>query len=651
MNKKKEEGSGNRSTEEGMNKKKEGSGNRSTEEGMNKKEEKGSRNRSTEEGMNKKKEEGNPYRFTVKCHVTTIVTVLLLLLCVVYVAFVPYFKSKMVEKDICQGSFQKIEVKCWDEKNCTGFVNKQITLFNNSSLYNCSKPMNNTVQCIYCLAENDSHLMWLWLGPPLVCFILFLVVIVCHCPRVEHCCKAVVSSIKTIYEFFLTVFFYPLPTADNDKRTWKVEFITLKFCAWEYAGCDKIWAGIITCLCDKLEEKFGQYRSRYFRKNREDYKMVKSEMFNPSCYKHMRPYTCCCVPKFILALVMIVIVLFLPLVITIIAFSIESQPAKITVSGIVVGVAVVPFIPFAVKLLLNLKKPIKSYIESLQQEMSRPNFKDELGFMHLVKQEVQLLNDLTEFMENYEQKHFRIVLIVDDLDRCEERKVMKMLQAISILLSEPNTRFISLIAVDPRVLVKSLELSVDVIREDARINGHEYLKKIIHLPLWLPEMGGDEVTKFVKAYMPSEDDQVEEATHADGGPSNSKNDDGDTSNSKNADGGPSNSKNADGRPSISKNSDGGPSNSKNADGGPSNSKNSDGGPSNSKNADGGPSNSQNADGGPDSLKKALEVLCERCKLQHICRNPRSVKRICNVLNLAMRLYVSKSFTDEEKIKR
>ncbi|CAK8684881.1 unnamed protein product [Clavelina lepadiformis] len=42
-------------------------------------------------------------------------------------------------------------------------------------------------------------------------------------------------------------------------------YIFVHFNAWEYAGCDTLWAGIVTNLADSVENEFGKLTARLFR--------------------------------------------------------------------------------------------------------------------------------------------------------------------------------------------------------------------------------------------------------------------------------------------------------------------------------------------------------------------------------------------------
>jgi hypothetical protein len=88
----------------------------------------------------------------------------------------------------------------------------------------------------------------------------------------------------------------------------------------------------------------------------------------------------------------------------------------------------------------------------------------------------------------------RIVLFVDDLDRCQPEKVVDVLQAVHLLLAFPL--FAVIVGVDQRCLRTSLqEQFKGLLMQSDKRNGQEnpttpldYLEKIFHVPFHLPEM-------------------------------------------------------------------------------------------------------------------------------------------------------------------
>jgi hypothetical protein len=102
----------------------------------------------------------------------------------------------------------------------------------------------------------------------------------------------------------------------------------------------------------------------------------------------------------------------------------------------------------------------------------------------------------------------RIVLYIDDLDRCPPAKVVDVLQAVHLLLAFPL--FVVVVGVDARWISKSLETRYrELLRADgegaaaelARSFGiarsEDYLEKIFQIPLWLRPMEPSDVRRMV----------------------------------------------------------------------------------------------------------------------------------------------------------
>src|SRR5262245_10366205 len=107
--------------------------------------------------------------------------------------------------------------------------------------------------------------------------------------------------------------------------------------------------------------------------------------------------------------------------------------------------------------------------------------------------------DLGEEEKDKDQRINRIVLYIDDLDRCPPNKVVEVLQALHLLLAFPL--FVVVVGVDARWVTKSLEtryrelLHVDTkapIGDDRLLVGaatpNDYLEKIFQIPFWLRPM-------------------------------------------------------------------------------------------------------------------------------------------------------------------
>lgn len=94
----------------------------------------------------------------------------------------------------------------------------------------------------------------------------------------------------------------------------------------------------------------------------------------------------------------------------------------------------------------------------------------------------------------------RIVLYVDDLDRCSHERVVEVLQAVNLLLT--MDLFMVVVAVDPRWLLTSLGR-----HHEAPV---AYLDKIFHIPFALRPMG-DHAVGFLRSLLPVEPEERAEA--------------------------------------------------------------------------------------------------------------------------------------------
>ena len=156
---------------------------------------------------------------------------------------------------------------------------------------------------------------------------------------------------------------------------------------------------------------------------------------------------------------------------------------------------------------------ISASISSKSTEISAeavPSYKEKLGYMHGIKEDMftlgkHLVNPdsmptfwdylLPRTVLEYVPRRWlcranphlpcRLLIVVDDLDRCPPEQCVKVLEAL-VLLTE-NTPFIIMLAVDPRVVVAAIESVNDTFYKKAGVNGYEYLEKIIQvMKLCLP---------------------------------------------------------------------------------------------------------------------------------------------------------------------
>lgn len=145
---------------------------------------------------------------------------------------------------------------------------------------------------------------------------------------------------------------------------------------------------------------------------------------------------------------------------------------------------------------------------------SSSEYKSHLGLLNTVRRDFSRLNKLlTEQQDQKLPKIDRIVLYIDDLDRCEPEVVVDVLQAIHLMLAFPL--FMVVVGVDARWLGRSLKkrYSFLVHEKDDQVQDkldyhaastHDYLEKIFQVPFWLKRLDGDRANEMMRALLQSQ---------------------------------------------------------------------------------------------------------------------------------------------------
>jgi tyrosinase len=100
-----------------------------------------------------------------------------------------------------------------------------------------------------------------------------------------------------------------------------------------------------------------------------------------------------------------------------------------------------------------------------------------------------------EFLGEHLGDGARMLVVIDDLDRCEASKAVEVLQAINLLLNFPS--FVVCIGVDARILTEAIETHYRGLLGDAGASGYEYLDKIIQIPFRIPDPTTDHLQDFL----------------------------------------------------------------------------------------------------------------------------------------------------------
>ena len=156
----------------------------------------------------------------------------------------------------------------------------------------------------------------------------------------------------------------------------------------------------------------------------------------------------------------------------------------------------------------NAAKLLANFIED---RAACSDYRRHLGVLALIRRDFEKLSELlgeqiTSEASSADDKQTvsRIILYIDDLDRCPPKNVVQVLQAIHLLLAFPL--FVVIVGVDARWVTRSLQESYEWLAADEDGEGpeqkkqdesddkvvvtpHDYLEKIFQIPFWLKPMG------------------------------------------------------------------------------------------------------------------------------------------------------------------
>ncbi|MBK9366574.1 MAG: hypothetical protein IPN01_09640 [Deltaproteobacteria bacterium] len=162
----------------------------------------------------------------------------------------------------------------------------------------------------------------------------------------------------------------------------------------------------------------------------------------------------------------------------------------------------------------------RRFFSFIQDRAGSEDYKKRLGLLNLIRQDFERLESL---LRDYRQTAGhddnggveRIVLYIDDLDRCEPKRVYEVLQAVHLLLALPL--FVVVVGVDARWLHSSLDSQLGEAIEGAGEGAGDsralnYLEKIFQIPYAIPPMDPAGYRRFISDIVGDEAERWRDAT-------------------------------------------------------------------------------------------------------------------------------------------
>jgi hypothetical protein len=135
---------------------------------------------------------------------------------------------------------------------------------------------------------------------------------------------------------------------------------------------------------------------------------------------------------------------------------------------------------------------------SLKEYLDIPDYNKELGFVHHVE------TDLHRVFATVPEEHQKIVVFIDDLDRCSPVKVAQVLEAVNLFLAGEFPNCIFLLGMDSEMVAAALQAAhrdmLICLPTDASIPlGWRFMDKFVQLPFLIPLPEDNDVTRYTKS--------------------------------------------------------------------------------------------------------------------------------------------------------
>uniref|UniRef100_A0A2R9C8W7 Kinase D-interacting substrate of 220 kDa n=1 Tax=Pan paniscus TaxID=9597 RepID=A0A2R9C8W7_PANPA len=276
------------------------------------------------------------------------------------------------------------------------------------------------------------------------------------------------------------MFVNPPELPEQTTKALPVRFLFTDYNRLSSVGGETSLAEMIATLSDACEREFGFLATRLFRvfKTEDTQEMEKT----------------CCLPSFVIFLFIIGCIIS---GITLLAIF-RVDPKHLTVNAVLISIASVVGLAFV----LNcrtwwqvLDSLLNSQRKRLHNAASKLHKLKSEGFMKVLKCEVELMARMAKTIDSFTQNQTRLVVIIDGLDACEQDKVLQMLDTVRVLFSKGP--FIAIFASDPHIIIKAINQNLNSVLRDSNINGHDYMRNIVHLPVFLNSRGLSNARKFL----------------------------------------------------------------------------------------------------------------------------------------------------------
>lgn len=245
----------------------------------------------------------------------------------------------------------------------------------------------------------------------------------------------------------------------------------VRFNAWDYNTYDSIWPGLVRQLVETLEKSLHPRDltwARLKRNLKRQYRSIRNKL----------------IPWGLIAVATLVALIIAA------GGDWEQRLASLSAIG-------------AAGLLANLIKTANEPVASWMTQL----FSSERGYGSMPDYMSEIRDDIESLKKGLPERD-KIVIIIDDLDRCTADKIAGTLEAIKLLLTYDI--FFVFMAIDTSVVARAIEQHYKDLLTETGHSGYVYLDKIIQIPFRIPEPSPAKVQSYLSSLLKSADEALQE---------------------------------------------------------------------------------------------------------------------------------------------
>lgn len=258
----------------------------------------------------------------------------------------------------------------------------------------------------------------------------------------------------------------------------KRNVLSVRFNAWQFEDAKQTWAGLASEISQRLEELLPRH-ARQWLKIRYAWKERRTEL----------------ILNVLLPLVIfsVIAILFgLGFFRGITAPSNPDSPLGALLKLLVPAGSLLTLWYLSSRF-VKVAQPISERVLSY---VAMPNYREQMGFQHRVRDDLKFVYEFVATRLNtsvIRAGTFRVVVYIDDLDRCSESKIMELLQAINLILAD--CEFFVFVGMDTEMIYRAIN---SYYKEKSSVRlADDYLSKIIQISFYLPETKLDTRVRYL----------------------------------------------------------------------------------------------------------------------------------------------------------